>query len=84
MEFLKQKGEAPKRVKEYLMHLKTQDKKPKAIHVDRGKKFVNDDLKTWCREQGIEIHMTAPYSPSQNGVAKRMNRTIVKPTRAML
>jgi len=61
-EFLKQKGEAPQKVKEYLTHLRTQDKKPKAIRVDRGKEFVNDDLKTWCREQGIEIHMTAPYS----------------------
>ena len=28
--------------------------------------------------------MTAPYSPSQNGIAERMNRTIVEPTWAML
>ena len=28
--------------------------------------------------------MTAPYSPSQNGVAEQMNRTIVEPARAML
>ena len=83
-EFLKGKGEAPQKVKEYLTHLKTQDKNPKAIRVDRGKEFVNDDLKTWCREHGIEIHMTTPYSPSQNGVAERMNRTIVEPARAML
>ena len=34
MEFLKQKGEAPQKVKEYLMHLKTQGRKPKAIRVD--------------------------------------------------
>jgi len=33
-EFLKGKGEAPQKVEEYLMHLKTQDKKPKAIRVD--------------------------------------------------
>jgi hypothetical protein len=83
-EFLKQKGEASQKVIEYLTHLKTQGRKPKAIRVDRGKEFVNDDLKTWCWQQGIEIHMTAPYSPSQNGIAERMNRTIVKPARAML
>ena len=34
MEFLKQKGEASQKVKEYLTHLKTQGRKPKAIHVD--------------------------------------------------
>jgi len=33
-EFLTQKGEAGQKVKEYLTYLKTQDKKPKAIHVD--------------------------------------------------
>ena len=72
-EFLKQKGEASQKVKEYLTHLTTQGRKPKAIRVDRGKEFVNDDLKTWCQQQGIEIHMTVPYSPSQNGVAEWMN-----------
>ena len=47
-EFLKEKGEAGERVKEYLTYLKTHDKKPTAIRVDRGKEFINDDLKTWC------------------------------------
>jgi len=28
--------------------------------------------------------MTTPYLPSQNGVAKQMNRTIVEPAQAML
>ena len=83
-EFLKQKGEASLKVKEYLTYLKTQDKKPKAICVDLGKEFVNDDFKTWYQQQGIEIQTTAPYSPSQNGVAERMNRTIVEPARTML
>ena len=77
-EFLKQKGEAQQKVKEYLMYLKTQDKKPKAICVDQGKEFINNDLKAWCWEQGIDIQMTAPYSPSQNGVAKRWGRTKVR------
>ena len=38
----------------------------------------------WCKGHGIEIHLTAPYSPSQNGVAERMNRTLVELSRAML
>jgi len=54
------------------------------MHVDRGKEFVNETLLSWCREHGIEINMTAPYSPSQNGVAERMNRTLVELARAML
>jgi len=39
---------------------------------------VNDDLKAWCQEQGKEIQMTTPYSPSQNGVAEQMNHTIIE------
>jgi len=83
-EFLKQKSEAPQKVKEYSTYPKTQDKNPKAIHVDLGKEFVNNDLKTWCWEQGIEIQTTTPYSPSQNGIAKQMNCAIVEPAHAML
>jgi transposase InsO family protein len=41
-------------------------------------------LKTWCKEKGIDIRMTAPHSPSQNGVAERMNRTLSELARAML
>ena len=32
----------------------------------------------------MDIEMTVPYSPSQNGVAERMNRTLVELARAML
>jgi hypothetical protein len=31
--------------------------KPKGIQ----KEFVNDKLKGWCKEWGINIRMTAPY-----------------------
>ena len=82
--FLKGKKEAAQQVKNYLTYLKTHDKIPKAIKVDRGKEFLNDPLKTWCNENGIEIQTTAPYSPSQNGIAEHMNRTLVELGRAML
>lgn len=42
------------------------------------------ELQTWCAWQGIEIQTMAPYSPSQNGIAEQMNRTIVELARAML
>jgi len=42
------------------------------------------ELGQWCREHGIEIQATAPYSPLQNGVAECMNRTLVELARAML
>jgi transposase InsO family protein len=84
MDFLKEKSDAVQAVIIYLAHLITQGRKPKGIQMDCGKEFVNEKLKTWCNERGIEIRFTAPYSPSQNGVAERMNRTLVKLARAMI
>ena len=83
-EFLKKKSEAADKVKNYLAHLTSHNRKPKAIRIDRGKEFLNERLSAWCQEKGIDIQLTAPYSPSQNGVAERMNRTLVELARAML
>ena len=66
------------------MHLKTHKKNPCAIHIDHGKEFVNENLQNWCNEQGIDIQMTAPYSPLQNGVMERMNHTLIELACAML
>ena len=82
--FLKKKTEAVEHVKYYMQNLKTHSKPPKAIKIDRGKEFLNDQLKTWLDENGLDIQATAPYSPSQNGIAERMNRTLVELGQAML
>jgi hypothetical protein len=83
VEFLKAKSQASDHVKAYLTYLQNRGRKPLAIRVDRGKEFINENLKSWCHQQGIEINQTAPYSPSQNGVAERMNRTLVELARTM-
>ncbi|XP_048482811.1 uncharacterized protein LOC119691389 [Plutella xylostella] len=38
----------------------------------------------FLREHGIEHQTTVPYSPQQNGVAERANRTIMEAARCML
>ena len=81
--YLKEKNHAARYIKNYLTLLINQGRKPRAIRVDRGKEFLSDQLKDWCEERGIEIQLTAPYSPSQNGIAERMNRTLVELARAM-
>jgi hypothetical protein len=40
--------------------------------------FINNATKNWCTQQGIEIQMTAPYSLSQNGIAKQFNRMLIE------
>ena len=82
--FLKEKSHAAASVINYLAHLITQGRTPKGVQMDCGKEFINEKLTTWCIEQGIEIRLTAPYSPSQNGIAERMNRTLVELARTMI
>ena len=78
---VKQKSDAAQAVINYLAYLKTQGRDPKGIQIDCGKEFINKKLENWCKEHGIEIYYTAPYSPSQNGIAEFaewMNCTLVK------
>lgn len=57
---------------------------PKYLRFDNGKELVNKELEKFAAEKGITIETTAPYSPSQNGVAERFNRTLLELARAML
>src|SRR5260221_12419338 len=82
--FLKLKNHAVEKVLDYLAYLKARNWSPHAIRMDRGTEFVNETLRTRCHSQGIEFQLTAPYSPSQNGVAEHANRTLVELSRAML
>jgi len=84
MYFLKGKHEALNYVKNYLMHLHVRGMTTHAICVDCGTEFINEDLKQWYHAKGMEIQMTAPYSPSQNGIAEHMNRTLVELAHAMI
>ena len=63
VEFLKEKNQASQAVVNYLTYLKVRGRMPKAIQIDRGREFVNEKLERWCKEQGIELRLTAPYSP---------------------
>ena len=84
VEFLKSKAHAADKIKNYIAYLSARGRSPCALRMDRGTEFVNQPLKSWCDSRGIRLQLTAPYSPSQNGVAERMNRTLVELVRAML
>ena len=56
----------------------------KVIRSDNGTEFVNKHVKTFLDEKGIMQETSAPYTPEQNGVAERENRTVVEMARTML
>ena len=56
----------------------------KAVRTDRGTEYVNSELEAYFRDKGVIHNTTAPYTPEQNGVAERFNRTLMERVRAML
>ena len=53
------------------------DEKVKCLRTYRGGEFNSEEFISCYEENGIKRHLTAPYSPQQNGVVERKNRTIV-------
>ena len=60
------------------------DEKVKCFRPDRGGEFNSKEFNVYCKENGIKRQLTAPYSPQQNGVIERKNRTIMSCVRSML
>nr|GEV75863.1 putative ribonuclease H-like domain-containing protein [Tanacetum cinerariifolium] len=58
--------------------------KVKIIKSDNGTEFKNKDLNQFCGMKGIKKEFSVPITPQQNGIAKRMNMTLIKTARTML
>ena len=58
--------------------------KIKCFRSDRGGEFNSDEFRSFCEENGIKRELTAPYSPQQNGVVEKKNKTIMSCVRSML
>lgn len=54
------------------------------MRTDRGGEFNSIEFGDFCKAQGIKRQLTAAYTPQQNGVAERKNRTIMNAVRSML
>ena len=59
-------------------------KKVKRFRSDGGGEYTSYEFDQLLRDSGIIREKTAPYSPEQNGVSERANRTIIGRAKAML
>lgn len=82
---MEHKSEVTEKIQDYVENMKTKFKKvPKIIRSDRGREYVNANLKSFLRNKGIEIQYTVGYAPEQNGTAERKNRYLMEMARCML
>ena len=82
---LEEKSEAFEKFKSFKMIAESETKTLlKTFRSDRGEEFCSNEFLAYCDKNGVTRHLTAQYSPQQNGVAERRNRTVLEMTRSIL
>ncbi|KAJ0851519.1 putative RNA-directed DNA polymerase [Helianthus annuus] len=56
----------------------------KTLRTDRGGEYCSKIFQDYLRENGIRHQLTTSYTPQQNGVAERKNRTLMELSRSMM
>jgi len=54
------------------------------LRIDHGSDFTSRAFGEYCAMEGVQRHLTAPYTPQQNGVVERRNQTVLGMARSML
>src|SRR5437762_12558549 len=67
--------------REHKICLKTQFVK---IQSDNGSEFKNSHIDDYCDEHGIKHELSSTYTPKQNGVVERKNKTLITLSRSVL
>jgi hypothetical protein len=55
----------------------------KKIRSDNGTEFKNSQIEVFLEEEDIKHEFSSPYTPQQNGVVERKNRTLLDMARTM-
>src|SRR5260221_1690072 len=59
-------------------------RKIKILHMDNGGEYTSPKFNDFLSKHGISHQTSVPYTPEQNSLAERANRTVVKQARCML
>lgn len=82
---MKAKSEVLQRFEEYrCMAENFHDRKVKVLRSDNGGEYTSTDFNEYLTEHGIRHQLTIPGTPEQNGVAERINQTLLDMTRCLL
>lgn len=63
---------------------KSSGRKLNTLRTDNGGEYVSSKFEDYLKSEGIRHEFTVPKTPEQNGVAERMNRTLMETVRSML
>ena len=82
---LKHKSEAFEKFREWKASVELETgRKLKVFRSDNGGEFTSTEFESYLKREGIKHQLTIPKCPEQNGIAERMNRTLMEMVRSML
>jgi len=83
--FLRQKNETFSMFKKFKALVENQTgRKIKKLRTDNGLEFVESEFEEFYMINGIARHKTLVGKSQQNGIAERINRTLLEKARCML
>jgi transposase InsO family protein len=83
--FLQKKSQTQETLKRFLRWAQNEfGLRIKKIRSDNGMEFKNSQIQGFLEEEGIKHEFSSPYTPQQNGVVERKNRTLLDMARTML
>lgn len=66
------------------LKLKIKRKRKLKSFIVRGGEYFSDEFSLFCEEHGIIHKKPTSYTPQQNGLAERMNRTLTNMINSMI
>ena len=83
--FLKYKSEVLSKFLEWKALVeRMSDYRLKILRTDNGDEYTSNEFSSYLKVEGIRHEFTIPKTPEQNGVAERLNRTLVESVRSVL
>lgn len=83
--FLRRKNELFDKFLEFKAKVEKQTGKfIKTVRSDNGGEYRSNELEDYLKKEGIRHQFTVDYTPQQNGIAERKNRTLVEMATCML
>ena len=81
---LKSKADASTEIQTFVVWSNGLGNRVRFLRSDNGTEFLNAKMDLFCAEQGIMRLLPTPYTPQQNGMAERNNRTVLEGVRTLL
>ena len=83
--FIKKKNEVAEKFKLYKAMVENRTgNRIKTVRSDNGTEFKCHEMEDYLKLEGIRHELSVEYTPQQNGVAERKNRTLVEMARCLL